>query len=65
MDIQEILHAIEQLDSEQLDRISQYIDQQKQILEVQANPRILNLHSGAITTTDDFDSPLPESFWLE
>jgi predicted DNA-binding antitoxin AbrB/MazE fold protein len=27
-------------------------------------PRILGLHRGAITTTDDFDDPLPDEFWL-
>ena len=26
--------------------------------------RVLGLHLGAIETTEDFDAPLPESFWL-
>ncbi|MDQ2731614.1 MAG: toxin-antitoxin (TA) system antitoxin [Armatimonadota bacterium] len=26
--------------------------------------RIGNLHPGAIVTTDDFDDPLPDEFWL-
>ena len=26
-------------------------------------PRVAGLHSGAITTGDDFDEPLPEEFW--
>jgi len=25
--------------------------------------RIPGLHTGAITTTDDFDAPLPDDFW--
>ena len=25
--------------------------------------RIAGLHRGAISTTDDFDAPLPEDFW--
>ncbi|HJT78248.1 MAG TPA: hypothetical protein VJ739_13675 [Gemmataceae bacterium] len=26
--------------------------------------RVPGLHPGAITTTDDFDAPLPDEFWL-
>ena len=26
--------------------------------------RIAGLHSGAIWTSDDFDEPLPEKFWM-
>jgi hypothetical protein len=26
--------------------------------------RVLGLHPGAMTTTDDFDSPLPDEFWF-
>jgi antitoxin (DNA-binding transcriptional repressor) of toxin-antitoxin stability system len=26
-------------------------------------PRILGFHTGAITTTPDFDAPLPDDFW--
>lgn len=26
--------------------------------------RVLGLHPGAITTTEDFDDPLPDEFWL-
>jgi hypothetical protein len=27
-------------------------------------PRILGLHAGAFTVSEDFDAPLPEEFWL-
>ncbi len=27
-------------------------------------PRILGMHPGAITMSDDFDDPLPDEFWL-
>ena len=27
-------------------------------------PRIAELHAGAIETRDDFDEPLPDSFWI-
>ena len=29
----------------------------------QPTPRIPGLHPGAITTSDDFDDPLPDEFW--
>ncbi len=28
-------------------------------------PRIAELHTGAIRTSDDFDDPLPDEFWTE
>lgn len=27
-------------------------------------PRILGLHAGAFTVSEDFDAPLPDEFWL-
>ena len=30
----------------------------------QPQPRVPGLHPGAITTTADFDAPLPDDFWL-
>jgi antitoxin (DNA-binding transcriptional repressor) of toxin-antitoxin stability system len=27
-------------------------------------PRVLGLHAGSWTMADDFDAPLPDSFWL-
>ena len=32
--------------------------------KVPRKERILGLHPGAIKTNEDFDAPLPESFWL-
>jgi hypothetical protein len=29
-----------------------------------ASPRVLGLHEGAWSVADDFDTPLPEEFWL-
>ncbi len=29
-----------------------------------AKPRVAELHKGAIITSDDFDAPLPDDFWL-
>jgi antitoxin (DNA-binding transcriptional repressor) of toxin-antitoxin stability system len=30
---------------------------------LQARPRVLGLHPGSMSTTDDFDAPLGEEFW--
>jgi antitoxin (DNA-binding transcriptional repressor) of toxin-antitoxin stability system len=32
-------------------------------LEVSIKKRVAGLHLGSMTTTDDFDAPLPEEFW--
>ncbi len=32
---------------------------------VPMTPRIAGLHAGAMWTSDDFDEPLPEEFWIE
>jgi hypothetical protein len=33
--------------------------------QVQASrQRVLGLNAGALTTTEDFDAPLPDDFWL-
>ncbi len=29
-----------------------------------SRPRLAGLHPGAIWTSDDFDEPLPETFWV-
>ena len=29
-----------------------------------SQPLILDMHKGALTMTDDFDEPLPDTFWL-
>ncbi len=31
---------------------------------VQRKPRVPGLHLGAVTIAPDFDSPMPEAFWL-
>ena len=33
--------------------------------KVKAKKRTPNLHKGAFVVSDDFDEPLPESFWLD
>lgn len=34
------------------------------IREVSTGPRVPGLHAGQYWIADDFDAPLPESFWL-
>ena len=31
---------------------------------VLVRPRVLGLHDGSVWTSDDFDAPLPDEFWL-
>lgn len=33
-------------------------------IEVSAKPRLPGLHAGAIWTSDDFDAPLIDEFWM-
>jgi antitoxin (DNA-binding transcriptional repressor) of toxin-antitoxin stability system len=33
-------------------------------IEQPTTKRVLDLHPGAIWTSDDFDDPLPDEFWL-
>lgn len=65
MDIQDILHAIDELDPSELQRVSQHIEQRQRNTVPIESHRTLNLHQGVIQTTDDFDDPLPDSFWLD
>ena len=32
-------------------------------VESKSNARVAGLHAGAIWTSEDFDEPLPETFW--
>jgi len=32
-------------------------------IESESNSRVAGLHKGAIWTSEDFDEPLPETFW--
>ena len=34
------------------------------VTELPPGPRVLGLHAGRWTMADDFDAPLPDSFWL-
>ena len=34
------------------------------VIKVPSKPRVAGLHKSAIWMSDDFDAPLPDSFWL-
>ena len=34
------------------------------LVPLETSPRVAGLHPGVITTTPDFDSPLPDEFWV-
>ena len=34
------------------------------VVRVERKKRVLGLHPGSIWTSDDFDEPLPDEFWL-
>jgi antitoxin (DNA-binding transcriptional repressor) of toxin-antitoxin stability system len=34
------------------------------VIEPTSKPRVLGLHSGQWTIAEDWDAPLPQSFWL-
>jgi hypothetical protein len=61
-----LLDIIDALSAEQKQIIRQHLDDEN-ALQTEDNslpPRILGLHPGAIWTSDDFDDPLPDEFWL-
>lgn len=66
----DLLKIVEQLSPEQKRIIRLALDNElpvetlNQSPEQELPPRIPDLHAGAIWTSDDFDDPLPDEFWL-
>jgi hypothetical protein len=62
----DLLKVVDSLSPEQKRLLRQRIDGESDPgVEVDlTKPRILGLHPGAIWTSDDFDEPLPDEFWL-
>ncbi|MBI1280878.1 MAG: DUF2281 domain-containing protein [Anaerolineaceae bacterium] len=61
----DLLKAVDSLSPEQKRLLREHIDGETEPAEVDlTKPRILGLHPGAIWTSDDFDDPLPDEFWL-
>ncbi|MGB3790981.1 MAG: hypothetical protein WA949_23450 [Phormidesmis sp.] len=71
LDIRQKLHQqIDQLLPEQLNLLAEFLDflQFKKTKPIDADNLIIerkpNLHLGAFVISDEFDDPLPDSFWL-
>ena len=57
-----IMAEIEAMDEKHLEEIYAVI---KQFSQAQKEKRIGGLNPSSITTTKDFDAPLPDEFWLD
>lgn len=57
----DLIKVIDQLSAEQKRVLLDHLTQNG---EQSVKPRILGMHPGAIWTSDDFDDPLPDEFWL-
>lgn len=61
----DLLKVVDLLTPEQKRALVEHIATEAHHAEVDlSQPRILGLHAGAIWTSDDFDEPLPDEFWL-
>ena len=62
---QQVIDFIEFLINKyQLLRLTPVVAAQSSVDAVITEPRILGLHAGMGTISDDFNDPLPDSFWL-
>jgi hypothetical protein len=68
VDLQSLFKAVDQLDSQELEQLSEYIAAHKALAHppVETKPRIVGLHAhlGKGWMSPDFDAELPDSFWL-
>ncbi len=65
-DFQTVLQVVDTLSDDEKQRLLKYL--QGQHIEgkpLKVTGRILDLHRGAVTMSDDFDEELPDSFWLD
>ncbi len=64
VDMQFLFKTVDTLTSEELKLLHDYIEQRRQSEEVsEKEPRIFDMHAGAIWIRDDFTDPLPDEFW--
>lgn len=59
-----LLEIIDRLSVEQQQMIQQHLAEKLDNSEAAMQPRIAGLNAGMIWTSDDFDDPLPDEFWL-
>ncbi len=61
----DLLKVVDDLTPQQKQILRQRIDQEPISSEIDlSKPRVLGLHLGSMWTSDDFDDPLPDEFWL-
>jgi hypothetical protein len=60
----ELRSAPEPLLIKVLDFIQSTKDSSTQVSNSSSSPRIADLHKGLIWTSEDFNEPLPDEFWL-
>ncbi len=58
----DLLKLLDQLSDEQKQIAREHLE--ARAAETQKGQRILGMHPGAIWTSEDFDDPLPDEFWL-
>jgi ribosomal protein L7/L12 len=64
-DMDKLIEQIDELSLAEIEELIEYLKVQRDLKEDKPKkPFILGLHPGAITITDDFNDPLPDSFWL-
>ncbi len=67
MDSKQLHDLVERLPpdaQEQLYDYAQFLLERKTKPSAPRKARVANLHPGAFIVHDDFDAPLPDSFWL-
>jgi hypothetical protein len=65
-DFGDVLQAVNTLSDEEKQQLLEYLQGQQITPRSQAaHVRVLDLHPGAATMSDDFDEELPDSFWLD
>ena len=65
-DFQTVLQVVDTLSDDEKQRLLKHL--QRGLGEEKApevTQRVLDLHPGAATMSDDFDEELPDSFWLD
>lgn len=61
----DLLKVVDTLSPEQKSLLREHIDKEsvQNVVDL-SQPRVFDLHPGAMWTSDDFDDPLPDEFWL-
>ncbi len=60
-----LLTLVETLPLELQTKVYEYALSLQKTASPYEHPLILDMHKGAMTIAEDFDEPLPDSFWLD